>query len=103
IRPKLDDDAELLLVSRPGIKSTVAKLPLEVVIKIAFLISGGAGMLAFLEALRSEINLEPLEHLYQIGRTVHHSELWPSLWLHDEVFEALLVPPRQAILKYYSK
>ncbi|KAH9191769.1 hypothetical protein AeNC1_006253 [Aphanomyces euteiches] len=103
IRPKLDDDAELLLVSRPGIKSTVAKLPLEVVIKIAFLISGGADMLAFLEALRSEINLGPLEHLYQIGRTVHHSELWPSLWLHDEVFEALLVPPRQAILKYYSK
>ncbi|KAH9186400.1 hypothetical protein AeNC1_011622 [Aphanomyces euteiches] len=65
-RPKLADSAW-------------SRLPVEVVVKIAFAIPDPDDLFDFLEALRPYKVLGPLEDLYQLGLAFAHSDLWPLL------------------------
>ncbi|CAK4196081.1 unnamed protein product [Aphanomyces euteiches] len=100
-RRKPNKDGQVVLVAPNAINSVLAKLPPDVIINIAFSMPEAKDVFAFLEALRPFINLGPLEHLYQLGRSFHHGDVWPSLWLKDQIFDALSIPPRQSIVTYF--
>ncbi|CAK4668106.1 unnamed protein product [Aphanomyces euteiches] len=101
VRQKPNDDGQLVIASHQGTKTILAKLPIEVLVKIVFSIPDAAEMLAFLELLRPYVTLGPLEYLYQLGCSMDHDDLWPTLLLCEETLETLSGTPYEAIVQYY--
>ncbi|KAH9141815.1 hypothetical protein AeRB84_014053 [Aphanomyces euteiches] len=79
----------------------IATLPVDVLLKIAFTIPDAEDLFAFLEALRVDIDLGPLEYLHQLGQTHEHTDLWPTLFLDSLLLDELSTSPCQAVVKYY--
>ncbi|KAH9125432.1 hypothetical protein AeMF1_003942 [Aphanomyces euteiches] len=77
-----------------------SRLPLDIIVKIAFSIPDTEDLFAFLEALRPAIDLGPLEHLNQLGPT--KSDLWPSLRLNASILDLPTRSSFEAIAQYYS-
>ncbi|KAG9399792.1 hypothetical protein AC1031_011215 [Aphanomyces cochlioides] len=77
-------------------------LPTEVLIKIALSIPDATTLFSFLEAICPYIALGPLEQLYQLGRQVKHSDLWPSLVLNASTLQTLSNSLHLDFVKYYS-
>ncbi|CAK5191721.1 unnamed protein product, partial [Aphanomyces euteiches] len=98
VRQKPNDDGQLVIASHQGTKTILAKLPIEVLVKIVFSIPDAAEMLAFLELLRPYVTLGPLEYLYQLGCSMDHDDLWPTLLLCEETLETLSGTPHEAIV-----
>ncbi|KAF0731354.1 hypothetical protein Ae201684P_007205 [Aphanomyces euteiches] len=81
--------------------SNCSVLPLDVVMKIAFYIPDAPDLFAYLEGLRTLRSLGDLEHLYQLGLSQRHSDLWPRLLINSSILESTLRSSYEAIAKYY--
>ncbi|KAG9399793.1 hypothetical protein AC1031_011216 [Aphanomyces cochlioides] len=69
--------------------------------KIAFYIPEAPDLFAYLEGLRALSSLGDLEHLYQLGLSQGHSDLWPTLHINSSILESTLRSSYEAIAKYY--
>ncbi|KAG9409504.1 hypothetical protein AC1031_019767 [Aphanomyces cochlioides] len=78
----------------------VVSLPVEAVLNIACYIASPTDLFAFLEALRPHNLLGPLEHLWQLGLTFDHSELWPELTISSSDPPEYTASVKE-IIKYY--
>ncbi|CAK4620322.1 hypothetical protein LEN26_017662 [Aphanomyces euteiches] len=88
---------------RTNEKQRWSKLPVSVVVNIAFMILDGADLFNFLEALRPYNRLGPLEHLYQFGpEEDDYADFWPALKLNASIIDSPSWSSYKAILKYYS-
>ncbi|KAH9185724.1 hypothetical protein AeNC1_012300 [Aphanomyces euteiches] len=77
-------------------------LPVDVVMKIAFAIPDADDFFAFLEVLISPLNnLGPLEPLHQLGKSVDHEDLWPTLCLGSSTPDTSSRSSFEAITKLY--
>ncbi|KAH9103193.1 hypothetical protein LEN26_015348 [Aphanomyces euteiches] len=77
-------------------------LPVDIIIKIAFLLPDLKDVFALLNALRPHIALEPLEYLYQLSLTHDHSSLWTTLTLASSMNDTISIVLYESIAKYYS-
>ncbi|KAH9116095.1 hypothetical protein LEN26_012937 [Aphanomyces euteiches] len=76
-------------------------LPIDIIIKIAFVIPDATDLFAFLEAFRPYLALGPLEHLVQLSLTHKYSDFWPWLRLSSSLGE-LSMPLIAPIAKFYA-
>ncbi|KAH9115223.1 hypothetical protein AeMF1_010740 [Aphanomyces euteiches] len=60
-------------------------------------------IIAFVEALRPNVILEPLEHLYRLGLTHNSVKIWPSLCLEPTMLGSEYLSSYEAIAGYYGK
>ncbi|KAH9155504.1 hypothetical protein AeRB84_002526 [Aphanomyces euteiches] len=58
-------------------------------------------MFAFLEALRRNVDLGPLEHLYRLGLTKTRCKLWPTLCLSGSILDSEDCLSYEVVTKYY--
>ncbi|KAH9153251.1 hypothetical protein AeRB84_004461 [Aphanomyces euteiches] len=77
-------------------------LPVDIVLKIAFLIPDAADLFSFLEVLHPFPVLGPLKHLYLLGHHIKHAHLWPRLCLNSDIFGNETYASLEAIAKYYT-
>ncbi|KAG9397836.1 hypothetical protein AC1031_016546 [Aphanomyces cochlioides] len=77
-------------------------LPVDIIVKIAFLIPNAGDLFAFLEALHPFNILGPLEHLFCLDSTELCARLWPTLRLSSLLINSAYLPSLEAILKYYG-
>ncbi|KAH9098818.1 hypothetical protein LEN26_016615 [Aphanomyces euteiches] len=82
--------------------SIYSELPVEVFLKIAFLIQGPSDLKAFLAALCPHVDMGPLKQLYVMCLAFPHSDFWPSLKLSPLIMEILSGSPHEIICQYYS-
>ncbi|KAH9101177.1 hypothetical protein Ae201684P_007362 [Aphanomyces euteiches] len=77
-------------------------LPVDVILKIAFLLPDFKDVFALIDIFRPQIAFEPLEDLYQLGLTHDHSSLWPRLTLDCSMNDTMSITLYESILKLYS-
>ncbi|CAK4704585.1 unnamed protein product, partial [Aphanomyces euteiches] len=80
-----------------------SQLPFEVIVKIAFSIEDAEDHLTFLKTIQDEIDLGPLEHLFELGKVESKWDFWPSVCLVPPILQALPSKSLGAIAKYYPK
>ncbi|KAH9103699.1 hypothetical protein AeMF1_020036 [Aphanomyces euteiches] len=83
-------------------QSAMLSLPVDIIVKIAFLIPNADDLFAFLEALQPFNELGPLEHLFCLDSTELCSSLWPTLRLSSSLINSAYRLSLEAILKYYG-
>ncbi|KAH9130152.1 hypothetical protein LEN26_008801 [Aphanomyces euteiches] len=80
-----------------------SQLPFEVIVKIAFSIEDAEDHHTFLKTIQDEIDLGPLEHLFELGKVESKWDFWPSVCLVPPILQALPSKSLGAIAKYYPK
>ncbi|CAK4195745.1 unnamed protein product [Aphanomyces euteiches] len=91
---------EILTPAEMKTQVEVVSLPVEAVLNIACYIASPTDLFAFLEALRPHNLLGPLEHLWQLGLTFDHCELWPELTISASDPPEYTASVKE-IIKYY--
>ncbi|KAH9120010.1 hypothetical protein LEN26_011328 [Aphanomyces euteiches] len=84
-------------------KPAWAKIPVDVVLKMAFFIPDADTLFAVLEALQPYNVLGPLEHLHRLGLVENRLLLWPSLVLNPSILDSVNSSSYEAIAKFYSE
>ncbi|KAH9117294.1 hypothetical protein AeMF1_008918 [Aphanomyces euteiches] len=93
---------KLWRASQNEISSRKDMLPVDVILKIAFLLPDLKEVLALLDTLRPFIAFGPLEDLYQLSLTHDHSSLWPRLTLDCSMNDTMSITLYESIVKLYS-
>ncbi|KAH9183572.1 hypothetical protein AeNC1_014452, partial [Aphanomyces euteiches] len=83
--------------------SVWSKLPFEVIVKIAFSIEDAKDLLTFLKTIQDEVDLGPLEHLFELGKMKSKWDFWPWLHLVPSILQVLPSKSLGAIAIYYPK
>ncbi|KAH9177441.1 hypothetical protein AeNC1_017537, partial [Aphanomyces euteiches] len=83
--------------------SVWSQLPFEVIVKIAFSIEDAKDLLTFLKTIQDDIDLGPLEHLFELGKVKSKWDFWPWLHLVPPILQALPSKSLGATANYYPK
>ncbi|KAH9159476.1 hypothetical protein LEN26_002313 [Aphanomyces euteiches] len=83
--------------------SVWSQLPFEVIVKIAFSIEDAKDLLTFLKTIQDDIDLGPLEHLFELGKVKSKRDFWPWLHLVPPILQALPSKSLGATANYYPK
>ncbi|KAG9399832.1 hypothetical protein AC1031_011253 [Aphanomyces cochlioides] len=75
--------------------------PVDVLVNIGFCISHHSDLFAFVEALRQDYDVGPLEHIWQLGLSLDHKLLWPDLVLTSRMTRSSQRVTYEAIAKFY--